>query len=506
METQHVWFVPMLEGLLAPQAAEVRRDLEMWVDDTTHDAAQRQIRVLSMASASGRAYNAMENEAIERGLAMMALFDGSSGGLKQLPHSATIDRSEMKHDDASGLLLGRSDAVIRGATPQAVAAYLLHFGSRHIKSNRNPATDLRTEALEYVDSLHTVIFNRFRLGAGLRERTFLNSVIAKKLEDAPTKYVVVGMPIPIHAKLSPKEEAGAIRAENCRCFMATEVTPGVTHLQYVCSLDLKGLVPQAITNKIVTPGQMHGAHLALLARSALSHRNVLVRAFLAVPRTLQLYFQQLRPLSECSADDGQVVGHMLMDLMEGKPKDARLAILKFVNHTAMLRECSYPHIGEMLVALLMFTPQSDSKPSPAVVAQTTALATEEEASRIGSALASIIHSSRTAAEAVQTALRLHAVLRTTTSAHIWFVPMVEAMAERMSAGAARPLAAAHFVHRRSWVHRPSASVQPGKALEPPLGSADNVDIGDGQSSFNSVVCRFEPSCHVHQHAWSLLRS
>jgi hypothetical protein len=214
----------------------------------------------------------------------------------------------------------------------------------------------------------------------------------------------------------------------------------------------------------------------------------------------------LRPLSECSADDGQVVGHMLMDLMEGKPKDVRLAILKFANRTAMLRECSYPHIGEMLVALLMFTPQSDSKPSPAVVAQTTALATEEEASRIGSALASIIHSSRTAAEAVQTALRLHAVLRTTTSAHIWFVPMVEAMAERMSAGAARPLAAAHFVHRRSWVHRPSASVQPGEALEPPLGSADNVDIGDGESSFNSVVCRFEPSCHVHRHAWFLLRS
>jgi hypothetical protein len=311
------------------------------------------------------------------------------------------------------------------------------------------------------------------------------------------------MPIPIHAKLTPKEEAGAIRAENCRCFIATEVTPGVTHLQYVCSLDLRGLMPQAITNTIAVPGQLHGAHLAFQARSALGHRNVLVRACLAVPRTLQLYFQQLRPLSECSADDGQVIGHMLMDLMEGKPKDVRLAILKFANRTAMLRECSFLHIGEMLVSLLMFTPQSDSKPS---LAQATALATEEEASRIGSALASTIHSSRTTAEAVETALRLHAVLRTTTSAHVWFVPMVEAMAERMSAGAARPLTAAHFGHRRSWMHRPSSSFRPGKALEPPLESADNVDIGDGESSFNCVVCRFEPSCHVHRHAWLLLPS
>ena len=40
-----------------------------WLDDTTHDAAQRHARIGEMASPSGRVYTAMENAAIERGAA-----------------------------------------------------------------------------------------------------------------------------------------------------------------------------------------------------------------------------------------------------------------------------------------------------------------------------------------------------------------------------------------------------------------------------------------------------
>ena len=66
-----------------------------------------------------------------------------------------------------------------------------------------------------------------------------------------------------------------------------------------------------------------------------------------VPESLQRYFQQIRPLRACDAEDGRIVGHMV----ESKSKEAHslvFAIRGFVNRTAMLRESGFRHIGGML--------------------------------------------------------------------------------------------------------------------------------------------------------------
>jgi hypothetical protein len=230
--------------------------LVLWLDDVTHDTEQRTDRITAMVSAPGS--NMLENALIEKGLAMFAVFESSSVGVKQLAHSATTMFSETKLDEATHLLLGRSAARIR-ATPQEIVAYMFSYDSRHAASLTDPTMWVRSEVLQHVHAHHTVVFARLKLGAGLSHRTFLASLVAKRAADDPPTYVLVGAPIASHDKITRKDEAGAVRAENWRTFRLTEEAPGVTKLDYVCSLNLGGSIPQAITNKVSVPGQMHGA-------------------------------------------------------------------------------------------------------------------------------------------------------------------------------------------------------------------------------------------------------
>jgi hypothetical protein len=72
----------------------------------------------------------------------------------------------------------------------------------------------------------------------------------------------------------------------------------------------------------------------------------------AVATIPQRYFQQIRPVAKCDAEDGRVVGHMLHDLVSSNPKDPARAIREFADRTAMLRDCGFAHIGGMLARLL----------------------------------------------------------------------------------------------------------------------------------------------------------
>jgi hypothetical protein len=172
-------------------------------------------------------------------------------------------RSETKLDVATGLLLGRAVAMIR-ARPQEIVAYLLNYDGRHLQSRRYPAVDVRSEVLEHVNPYHTIVFNR-KKATGIRDRTFLNSIVAKRLADNPPTYMVMCAPIPRHDKVARKDEKGAVRAENCRAFKLTQVSEEITKMEYTCSLNLRGSIPQAITNKLAVPEAMHGVPLIVPA-------------------------------------------------------------------------------------------------------------------------------------------------------------------------------------------------------------------------------------------------
>jgi hypothetical protein len=189
----------------------------------------------------------------------------------------------------------------------------------------------------------------------------------------------------------------------------------------------------------------------------------------------QRYFQQVRPLSECDADDGRVVGHMLMDLVEEKPKDPAHAIQTFVNRTAMLRECGFRHIGAMLVRLLNTDSQGGPDDATAIVVLSPSVATEEQASALGSAIAS--SACRSHATALKQVVQSHTVLRAMKSGYGWFVPMLEVIATRKAAA----------LRRSSMVKRFSSIVTAKAASAVPNDETLDADRADEESSFSSVV-------------------
>jgi hypothetical protein len=261
-------------ALVSLQPKVEAEKLAVWLADVEHDAKQRKDRIAAMDSAAGRVYNTLEAELLAMGVDMFAVFEASSAGAKQLTHSALIMYSETKLDEATGLLLGRAAAMVR-ATPQEIVAYLLNFDSRFIQSTIDPTVFVRYELLHNVNAHHAISFSRCKAtgaAAGVSDRTFLNSVVAKNVEADPPTYLLVTLPIAQHDKITPKDEKGAVRAEGCRAFKLTEVAAGITKLEYACTLNLGGFVPQALTNKIALPEQMNGA-----PPERLPHASTLVR-------------------------------------------------------------------------------------------------------------------------------------------------------------------------------------------------------------------------------------
>jgi hypothetical protein len=247
-------------------------DMVAWLDDVQRDVKRRQDRIAAMVALlhdSGRVCTPAENKLVAEGLAMFDRFEASSLAAEQVKHSPTVEQS-VKHDPVSGLLLGRARVEIRAA-PEDLVAYSLNYDGRHIQSDAesDPASTVRREMLEVVNEFHTIIYNH-KKARGMRDRTFLNALVAKKLSDDPVTYVFVSAPIPGgHAKISYMDEVRSVRGEVWRCHRLTAVAAGVTQMDYVCSLDMKGLVPRFVTHMLGLPAQMHGAH-RICTSSALS--------------------------------------------------------------------------------------------------------------------------------------------------------------------------------------------------------------------------------------------
>ncbi len=279
------------------------------------------------------------------------------------------------------------------------------------------------------------------------------------------RYVVVALPIPRHDRITTKDENGAVRAWNYRSFRLTEVAPGRTRMEYACSISLKGAIPPFLISVLAVPQQMR------------------------VPLSIQRYFQQIRLVSECAAEDGRCVAHLLLALVaeRRKSKNLSLSIRTFVNRTAMLRECGFRHMADMLVALMVerhgLTPASvrdgnaltqstilTRSPSsqkwrhhPPSEVDELASWTEKQAAAIGRTLACSISLALMPAKALQQALLENAVLRTLQARHAWFVPMLEVLLVLNAAGLRKPT-----FSRNSFVHgmrRLSTRVAP-KAVAP----------------------------------------
>jgi hypothetical protein len=172
------------------------------VSDADHDRVWRQAMVQEMTAGSEQMYSADETGAIAEGLSLFAAVRTGEGKTRAAKHKSTVDWARTKHHEHSGLMIGETQAMVRGFC-QDIVAYLVHFDSRHFASDSGIG---RTFAvLERKNLHHIVTFMEFRQHV-FRTRTFVNSVVWQQISDRPLTYVVVAVPCD-HQHLAPLEQA-----------------------------------------------------------------------------------------------------------------------------------------------------------------------------------------------------------------------------------------------------------------------------------------------------------
>jgi hypothetical protein len=233
----------------------------------------------------------------------------------------------------------------------------------------------------------------------------LNALLWQKVSDTPLTFVWVAVPIDHHAEITAEDEAHAIRAEFVRCIQATKTAPGVSRIEYACSLDIKGRCPNWLTDRVVIP--------------------ILMEA----PYDLQTYFTHVMPPPSCTAADGTLLGHLIMDTAEAATKPERAsAVRTFVERTAILRESGVGSLDALVTATVG---ESGHDVRPQAVATTAPGAlTMAEATSIGRGFDAIICVSATPSDAVDELLQTYPAVNGAAQQHIWLRPMLQTIAKR----------------------------------------------------------------------------
>jgi hypothetical protein len=212
--------------------------------------------------------------------------------------------------------------------------------------------------------------------------------------------------------------------------------------------------------------------------------SMLVR-FDAGPARLQRYFQQILPLPKCDAEDGRVVGQLLVDLASEYPKDPARAIREFADRTAMLRDCGFAHIGDMLARLLSADVHGGPDDDATAILSTPVTAafigldpsslTEKQAIAVGSAIASSVQAHALAA-GLKKVVKSHGVLQVMKSEYAWFMPMLDGIMAHKAAE-----------RRGSVIMNRLRSMRSSIAPVAPIDVTSDADAANEESGFSSVV-------------------
>lgn len=208
--------------------------LAIWLGNVAHDEARREDTIAGLALE--QVYDESEIESLDKGAAMFAMFESSQGVTMPLERATSL-AVETKLAESSGLLLGKVHLYIR-ATPQQLVAYLLDFQSMHMQSTDWSSPNIvSVKKVAVVNAHHAIMFVR-TASTGVSDRSFVNSIITKKVADEPATFIVAVVPVAGHNLVTSRDEAGAVRAEATRGFRFTEGAQNLTHVEYVCSLDI----------------------------------------------------------------------------------------------------------------------------------------------------------------------------------------------------------------------------------------------------------------------------
>jgi hypothetical protein len=228
--------------------------IKIWRSDVEADRADRAAWIQTFAS-TDLVYSPEQESALQRCMEMLAVFGPGKSLGNPISHNRTVDRAETKSNEETGEVYGVMDGIIHGATPLDIIAYAMCFNGRHIQSDWDPHIDVISELLD--TGPHYAVTYSEKMSPPIRNRTFLNQLVCKKLSDDPSTYILAVTPLAEHEYVDARLESRGrkIRAEVVRGFRLTLTETDKTRMEYVCFIDLKGRVPSYFTAKVVIPQQ-----------------------------------------------------------------------------------------------------------------------------------------------------------------------------------------------------------------------------------------------------------
>ena len=388
---------------------------------------------------STQAYTDEELEAIARGEALLGLLehnrnDGPSDNATK----------NVEYQGHRGCLVSTVETLIRSAAPLDLVAHLLHHDAQQSKDKHAAdvrdfgtwAAPMHSQVLEDVNDHHRVVKEEFPV-PGRGKMTFVFSLLAKMVasEGDLVSYVLVFAPR-VHrqqAAHGPSTPSGSEHGTLHKCFRFTVVGPDVTKLEYVCLLDLKR---------------------KLSRWSERRSRRVIESHLMSAPRNLRVYFQRLRPLDVCSAEDGRLVGSLLMDATLLSEGSANKVVGDFFIRTAMLRDTPFPHFCDMLASAVESRSRvslssvkasvlaavgnaganQNGVPNSYIQVETKldpSLLNEHEARLIGRAFGEAVAANKMPCLAVVDLMNTYPTLSHLAERYEWFRPMIEAITVRL---------------------------------------------------------------------------
>jgi hypothetical protein len=170
-----------------------------------------------------------------------------------------------------------------------------------------------------------------------------------------------------------------------------------------------------------------------------------------------------------------------VDLVSSNPKALARAIREFADRTAMLRDCGFAHIGEMLTRLLSTDVQGGPDDDATAIPSASVMRgldpsslTQKQAIAIGYAIASSVQQACTLAAGLKTIIKSHGLLQAMKSKYAWFVPMLEVI----------------MAHKAAQQPRGSTLMERVRSSISHVASSDaalHADAVDEESGFSSVV-------------------
>ncbi len=133
-------------GPLSGAASSRSRDVAVWLADVEHDRTSREALITSMSTV--QEYSAEEDVSVERGLAMFEVFMSCGGHEERLQRRETVVHCNLKLHEQSGLMFGRIELIIRGASCKDLVAYLMDYHGRHWRSRLDPASEIHDAICE----------------------------------------------------------------------------------------------------------------------------------------------------------------------------------------------------------------------------------------------------------------------------------------------------------------------------------------------------------------------